>query len=139
MSFLNELTVGLRNKLRAAGLTVPAPTAAVSDNTVVLTVALINAPDDADQEGTQAATGGGAVDVRVTCLLRSNRQGDTQWLGDTSEAIARVIGTIRNETVNGCPISWVRYQYGTDLGIGDLGRPEASENYIVRAARPALA
>jgi hypothetical protein len=138
MSFLNDLAVGLRGKLRAAGLTVPAPTAAVTDNTVVLTVALINGPDDADQEGRLNATGAGAVDIRVTCLIRSNRTGDTQWLGDTSETIARVLGTIRNETINGCPVSWVHYQYGTDLGIGDLGRPEASENYTVRAARPAL-
>lgn len=138
MSFLNDLAVGLRNKLRGAGLTVPAPTAATSDKTVTLLVNLTNGPDDADQENATRATGGGAVDVRITLLLRSSRDGDTQWLGDTSEVIDRVIGTIRNETINGCPVSLVTYNYTADLGIGDLGRPELSVNYNARVSRPAL-
>lgn len=139
MAALNDFTVGLRTLLRAAGLTCPSSTAPSADRTVVLTVARLTSPSDADGEGATAGRGGGAVDVRVSCIVRSGVDGDTQWIGDTFDTIERVIGSIRNQTVGGVPVAWVTWDYAADLGIGDRGRPEASVNYRGRCALPVLA
>lgn len=139
MTALNDLTVGFRNLLRAAGLVCPASSAAASDRTVILTVRRIGSPQDADQEGRTGHLGGGDTPVAVTCLLRSGIDGDTAWLGATSETIDRVIGTIRNQVINGVPVAHVTWDYSADLGLGDRGRPEGSVQYRARCSLPVLA
>ncbi len=106
---------------------------------MTLTTRLVNGPDDADGEGRTGSNGGGAVDVAVSLIYRSDIGGDTAWPINTSETVQRLLGTLRNTTVNGVPVSWCRFDYGADLGFGDRGRPESSENYMVRASRPVLA
>lgn len=138
MSALNDLTVGLRDELRAAGLVAPSTTAPTTDRTVTLTVARLSAPSDADGEAPTGALGGGTSDVRVSCVLRSGRDGDTRWIGDTLDAIERAIGSIRNRTVAGVWVSFVTWEYSADLGVAADGRPEASVNYRARCALPVL-
>lgn len=135
---INELAVGLRQKVRDAGITVVPSTADQADHSVTLTLALVNNPDTADGNNGVRDNLSGPCDIRATVLFRASIKGDTQWLGVTSEAVMQVLGTIQNQTVNGVPVSWVRWQYGADLGSSDKGRPEASDNYMIRASRPAL-
>lgn len=139
MAALNDLTVGLRDLLRARGLVCPSTTAPATDNTVVLTVAMGAGPNDADLEGPTGGQAGGTSEVRVTCILRSDVAGDTAWLADTADKIAAAIGTLRNQVVNGVPVAHVLYEYSADLGQGDRGRPEASVTYRVRCALPVVA
>lgn len=138
MAFLLDLGDGLRSILRARGLTVVASTAAASDKTLTLATRLVNAPDDADGEGRNGSTGGGACDVAVTVIYRSDLGGDVRWLGSASDTVQAALATLRQTTVNGVGVSWVRFDYGADLGTGDRGRPEASDNFMVRAVRPVL-
>lgn len=135
---INELATGLRQKLRDAGLTVVPATADQADHSVTLTLNLVNANDDADGNNGLRDNLSGPVDIRATVLLRASIKGDTEWIGVTSETVMGAVGTLRNVTIGGVPVSWVQYQYSADLGSSDKGRPEASDNYMIRASRPAL-
>lgn len=139
MAALNDLTVGLRQLLRARGLVCPSATAPATDNTVVLTVSRGTGPNDADLETATGGQSGGTSEVRVTCLIRSDVAGDTAWLATAADHIDVAIGTLRNQVVNGVPVAHVLYEYSADLGQGDRGRPEASVNYRVRCSLPVLA
>jgi hypothetical protein len=74
----------------------------------------------------------------VTVVERAGIIGDVQWLGETSETVHKVLASIRNETIGGLPVGWITFAYSADMGLGDRGRPEASDNFTVHAGRPAL-
>lgn len=138
MSYLNNFADGLRTILRAAGLTVVPFTAAATDHTVTLSVRLVDGSYDADGEHSTFSDLQGTVEIAVTVLMRASITGDVQWLGETGETVMKALGTVRNQTIGGLPVGFISYTYSADLGLGDRGRPEASDNYTVHAGRPAL-